>query len=267
MKKAFLFFATAMLILASCGKDPKKPNKPIDGGDDEGEELITIDGQFADWAALTNVVTIKNSQIWEGETVTEDHQRIDALKVMKLAGDQYNLYIYLEVDESVMYEGGVLKWDNTLTVNGYPGPLMLYFDTDNNSDTGGHEWEFDVMGYEYQFEAGAVFSTEASEVGELAEGTLYKFTGADDAEAWAPGDYATLEAVSGDGIFAGWGKRDGDIIKYELSFTRSFLNITGKKVKVGAVVMQSPDWTMEGALPQGQTEENWKAELAEVTLP
>lgn len=256
-----------MLILASCGKDPKKPNKPIDGGDDEGEELIAIDGQFADWAALENVVTVKSNPNFNGETISEDHQRIDALKVMKLASDKYNVYVYVEVDESVMYEGGVPKWDGNFTVDGYPGHLQVYFDVDNNATTGGHEWQFAEQGWEYYFEGAEIFSTDASLVGEMPGGALNKFTGADGAELWATGD-AAQEAVTGDGIFAGWGKKDGDIIKYELSFTRSYLKITGSKIKVAAVVLQDADWMLEGCLPQagGTGEEGWTDKMAELTL-
>ncbi len=60
MKKALWFIAVAMMVLATaCNKGKKDNNKPID--EEEGEELIQIDGQFADWAALQDVSTVKRN--------------------------------------------------------------------------------------------------------------------------------------------------------------------------------------------------------------
>ena len=266
MKKAFWFIAAAMLIFASCSKDPKKPNKPT--GDDEGEELILIDGEFADWAAAPKVLTVNRSAEYVGETISEDNQRIDAVKTMKVVADQYNIYFYFEVDMSIMFKGGAPKWDGNKAVDGYAAHLSIYVNTDNDPLTGGKEWEFAEQGYEYYYEFADVFSRDASAVGEMAGGSMLKFTGEDGAELWASGD-ASQEEVTGEGLFAGWGKKDGDIIKYEVSLTRSFLNIPGKKVSVGAIVYQDADWMLMSALPQANSgvEGSWTGKLLEVELP
>lgn len=266
MKKAFLFIAAAMMIFASCGGSKDNPNKPIGG--DEGEELILIDGEFADWAAAPNVLTVNRSEEYVGETISEDNQRIDAVKTMKVTADQYNVYFYFEVDMSVKFQGGAPKWDGSLASDGYAAHLAIYVNSDNDPNTGGHEWEFNEQGYEYYFEAGEVFSRDASLVGEMASGTLNKFTGADGAELWATGD-ASQEEVTGEGIYAGWGVKEGDIIKYEVALTRSFLGITGNKISVGAIVYQDADWMLMSAMPQANAgvEGDWKGKLLEVTLP
>jgi len=280
MKKALWFIAVAMMVLATaCNKGKKDNNKPID--EEEGEELIQIDGQFADWAALQDVVTVKRSNDWVGEEVSEtEHTRIDALRELRVASDQYNIYFYFEVDMSIKYRAG-LNWENKPTQDGYAAHLQIHIDSDctttlkdpNNPEsavkTGYVNWIYDNAGIDYYFEASNIFSTDASKVGEMAGGSLLKYFGPDGADLW-DNDPPLQEEVAGEGICAGWGVKDGDIIKYEISLTRSFLGLHGasKKIAIGAELFQDADWELMGLLPQANTgtEGVWNGRMLEVTL-
>lgn len=284
MKKVMLFIAAAMMVFASCNKDNKGGNKTKPGGgDEEGEELILIDGDFADWAALQSVVSAKRSTTYIGEELSEtEHYRIDALKEMKVAADQYNIYFYFEVDESIMYRAGV-DWENKPTSDGYAAHLQIHFDTDlatvlkdpndpeSSVKTGYVNWIYDDPGIDYYFEASEIFSTDPAKVGEMAGGVLLKYVGPAGADLWDE-DPPLQEEVTGEGICAGWGVLGSDkIIRYEISLTRSFLNLHGasKKIAVGAELFQDANWELMGLLPQANTgaEGVWTGRFLEVTLP
>ena len=270
MKKAFWIIAAALMVVTACNKNDKPHHGG--GGIEEGDELILIDGDFSDWAAAQGVVTCSRDAEFVGETVAEDHSRVDALKTMKVASDKYNIYFYLEVDMSVKYEGGAVMWNGNQSEDGYAAHLNLFFNTDNNRDTGATLYEFPGEGFEYYFEGAEIFSTDASKVGEMAGGSLLKYTGPDindegaRADLWDE-DPPLQSEVTGEGIFAGWGKKEGDIIKYELSFTRSFLNLPGKNIGVGAIIYQDANWMLMGALPQSNAVEGqWNGKYLDVTL-
>ena len=279
MKKALWFIAAAMMVLASCNKDNKKDNKHI--AEDEGEELIQIDGQFGDWAALQDVASAKRSNDYVGEELSEtEHYRIDALKEIKVTSDKYNVYFYLEVDMSVKYRAGI-NWDNKPTSDGYAAHAQIHFDTDlatvltdpndpeSKVKTGYTDWVYDNAGIDFYLEASSIFSTDPDKVGEMPGATLMKYTGADGAELWST-DPPLQDEVAGEGICAGWGVKDGDIIKYEISVTRSFLGVSesGRKISVGVELYQDADWELIGLLPQANTgtEGSWTSKQLEVTL-
>ena len=199
---------------------------------------------------------------------------------MKVTSDKYNVYFYFEVDMSIMYRAGV-NWDNKPTQDGYAGHLQIHIDADCASNlkdpndpesavkTGYVNWIYDNAGIDYYLECSGIFSKDAAKVGEMKGGTLLKYYGADGADLWDE-DPPLQEEVSGEGICAGWGVLDGDVIKYEISITRSFLGLTGegKKIAVGAELFQDADWQLMGVLPQGNTgaEGVWTGRMLEVTL-
>ena len=117
MKKllAMLAFAAAMFI--SC--DPNDPDDPDDStGKTEYKQPITIDGDFADWAALdaSKVQVVK---------CAKDAEKKD-LKLAKVYADKYFVFIYLEFDYSA-YDGEVsmahvdfmIDGDASATTGGY----------------------------------------------------------------------------------------------------------------------------------------------------
>lgn len=274
MKKTLLFIAMAMVMVVGC-QNKNNPSKPGGGKEDNNqnssEELIAIDGDFADWdAAGDRVVTIKNVKSYEGEEISEDHQRIDALKVAKFASDKYNLYVYCEVDKSIVYKGGAPNWEGVILDDSTAGPVDIYIDADCKTITqgetviytGGINWIWEETGWEYGFEASSAFSSE----GEIESGELFKFTGADGTDIWAV-DPPAKEDITGEGIFSAFSKKEGDIVKFEIAITRAFMPKLGDKIKIGVEVM-SENWQLMGVLPQanGTAEGAWQGLLQEITL-
>lgn len=274
MKKTLLFIAMAMVVVVGCNKPNnggKSDDKDIPGGGGSSDELILIDGEFADWdAAGDRVVTIKSDNSYLGKEISEDRQRIDALKVAKFASDKFNLYVYAEVDKSVVYAGGVANWAGEILDPATAGPIDIYIDADCKTITqgetviytGGINWIWEETGWEYGFEASSAFSSE----GEIEEGTLFKFTGEDGTDIWAV-DPPAKEDITGEGIFSAFSKKEGNIVKFEIAITRAFMPKLGDKIKIGVEVM-SENWMLMGVLPQanGTIEGAWEGLLQEITL-
>lgn len=274
MKKSFIFIAMALVMMVGCNK-PGTNNGGSNNGGQASDELISIDAKFDDWAAAEaagKVVSCKNNKEWEEETVDESLQRIDALKLMKVCSDKYNIYVYVEVDMTVVYAGGVPNWAGEILGPAKAMAADIYFDADANDATGGINWVWSPVGWEYGFEA-SVFSENAEEVGVPAEeslsGALFKFTGKDGQDIWEA-DPPLKENITGEGLFDGNGVKVGDIVKYEFAFTRAYMPKLGKNIKVGVEVLTS-NWMLCGVLPQstskpGDEGATWTAGLLAVTL-
>lgn len=245
MKKIFLFMATALMVAAvSCNKpdDQKKPVDP-DPDPDETEALITIDGKFDDWAKVTNAATASLVAANAG-WAQADNQRIDALKTLKVTADGSYIYLYVECDMTVEYQGGT-SWDGSPLGKAFAGPIDIYIDADGNETTGGIYWTWVPLGWEYLIEAAGAFSTE----GEIADAATFMFTGEDQTDIWAVNPPAR-EDVSRDGLFQGISVKDGNTMKVEIALIRAFLpKIKGDKINIG-VLAQSTNWTLHGLLPQ-----------------
>lgn len=246
MKKYFSFLTAALMVFAACSEknNPPKP-QPIDDEDPQEEEaLITIDGQFSDWSSAAGVVSssmVDSNAGW----MQADNQRVDGVKVMKAVADGNFIYVYYEVDMSVEYQGGT-SWDGSAIPKCFAGPVDIYIDADGNSETGGINWVWSPIGWEYFFESG---TGVAGETYDMADGAVYQFTGEDGTDIWAV-DPPAREDITFDGMFKSAGVKEGNIVKVEMSFVRTFLpKITGNKVGIG-VEIQSTGWTLHGVLPQ-----------------
>ena len=112
MKKLFAILAVAALF-AACGEEPNtggNTQKPDVNIDPDFVSAITIDGNYADWDALTENVQVA--------TLPEGECRYSQLKTFKLHADEYFIHIYCEFDPT-----------NTLV-------FVPYFDLDNDATTG-----------------------------------------------------------------------------------------------------------------------------------
>lgn len=257
MKKSFLLLAAAMMVFAavSCKKDNKKvPVGPDPGPDPGGEvELIVIDGNFEDWDEAAGVVTV--SMVPENAGWSqEDNQRIDALRTMKAVADANYIYLYLECDMDIEYQGGT-SWDGSPLGKAFAGPLDIYFDADCATvlneegaevPTGGIYWVFNPVGWEYLYESSSFFSATP---GEVTEHAFDQFTGQNQTDIWSVSPPAK-ESVMQDGLVEAFTAREGSIVKAELRFVRAFMpKVTGDKLGIGALI-QSTNWTLHGLLPQ-----------------
>lgn len=271
MKKILSFLsvvAMAAAVVVSCG-EKNNPNTPGDqpGGstdDPVEEDLITIDGKFDDWAKLTDVTTTSWVEA-NAEWHQEDNQRIDALKTLKVAADGSYIYLYVECDMSVEYQGGV-DWEGKTLGKAFAGPIDIYIDADANETSGGIYWAWVPLGWEYLIEAATCFSNE----GPIADAATYMFTGEDQTDIWQVNPPAR-EDISRDGLFNGISVKDGKTMKVEIALIRAFLpKIKGTKINIG-VLAQSTNWTLHGLLPQiaqtGTTLGENTCGLLSVTLP
>lgn len=263
MKKTILLLSAALFLFVACKKDkPDGPDGPDKPDTPTSDELIEIDGSFDDWSAAAGVITVKNDASYVGQEVDESKQRIDALKVMKIAADKYNIYVYTEVDMSVVYAGGVPNWEGVIMDPAKAMALEVYIDADDNPATGGINWVWGTCGWEYHLEA-SVFNPVA--VGEMEGASFNKFTGEDGTDIWAV-DPPAQEEMTDNGLCAGNGKLDGNIAKYEVAITRALLPKLGKKCAIGVEIL-SENWMLMGVLPQANDGDAWQGKLESITLP
>ena len=118
MKKVFKFALVALAaaaMMVSCKKDgPKDPNNGNGEEDKPKEEIkIKVDGKFDDWASVSGV---------EGQ---------DAIIKFKGFGDDKNLYLYMEIDNTAL---------DFTTGYAYSNYMSLYF-SDGTGDKTATLWD------------------------------------------------------------------------------------------------------------------------------
>lgn len=142
MKRA-LYLSLLLALAAACSvKDPainggNSNNNNIgngsgSGGSDILELDINIDGDFADWDALTE----KNA---DETAVIAAPGNLKSVKVMKATSDIDNLYVYAEISvDKIQHSETAHENGNSNDGHGdkSPGPTYLYLDADANADTG-----------------------------------------------------------------------------------------------------------------------------------
>ena len=229
--KRFLAFAAlaAMVAFVSCQKPAN--NKPSDGNNNGGDQTdeggsyeapITIDGDFADWAAIdaSKLAVAKNS-----EAATHP-----ALKVMKVYADALYVYVYFE-------------WDNEFIEDKSFVPVHFYINTDGETATGGYADQFTDACADLMTE-GSIFDTD-----ELVsyEPGLCKWEGEVNGSGWDD-CWVDLDPINGFITGAGAGN------KYEVSFMRE-LNPLGDWADTFSIGMDiQQNWDSVGILPNGEGE-------------
>ena len=248
MKKVFLTILSTIALFGLVCSCDEKPNPDKPGGDDieEPTELVTIDGNFDDWAALKNA-----SSAELGEEFA-----YPGLLAMKAIADDTNIYVYFEYE--LQQEGD--EDDSPLQPS---SPFEIFVDADNNATSGGGSWLWSPIGYEFMLEDETGWLVDNKVVDMSGTMNIYKFDGVDGADAWGEGGHITqLELNS---FCESAGKISSGIAKVELSFLRSVVNCTKSgKAAVGLVAYNSA-WATTGVLPQGATA--GAEALLEVTLP
>ena len=190
MKKIYILMALLAAFAISCNKTPKPTPTPEDPEDPEDPQTeyvapIKIDGDFSDWAKL-DASQMAVAPCADGALKT-------GLKVLKVFVDEMYMFVYFEYDDAAIPD----KSD----VQGH-----IYFDADNNEETGGcaNQWDpgcIEYMGEGHFFRNDAISSFDPS---------LSFWTGEVHAQGWE--EFEEL-LPSGSGLFTGNGK-DG---KYEMA--------------------------------------------------
>ena len=250
MKKTFLTILTVLAMVsmvAACKKDPKPNDKPNDNPNDEPTEVVTIDGNFADWAALKNVASAE-----PGEDAA-----YPGLLLMKAVADETNIYVYFEYELQDLGDMGIQA----------AAPFEIFVNSDNNTATGGASWLWSEVGYEYMLESEDGFLANATTVRDMGEDIgLFLFDGVDGVDAWGDGGHLTKQEVTAFCESAGTVKNN--IATVEVSFLRSVVNATKKgtvAIGLAAYDLSDPNWHTSGVLPLGVSA--GEVGLLEVTLP
>lgn len=129
---------TATILAVSCGtkgpdtEDEKKNEEEIGSVEDLD---IQIDGDFADWAPLTE----DTATLWAVCTTLKPDNTHKAIRALKATSDESFIYFYAEIAlqyiqvSDIAHEGGDSDKGHG---DESPGPFRIYFDADGNSDTG-----------------------------------------------------------------------------------------------------------------------------------
>lgn len=239
--KYLLIAAVAAFTLAACDKnDNPSSGKPSTETPDEeptqdpeDDAVIVIDGDFADWDAAPNIAIAE----------CPDDAAKGSLLVMKFTSDEKFIYAYFE---QLLEDGQAMS------------PFDLFLDIDNNPETGASCYLWDPCGWDYLIESEKGFLASATAVQDMDDMALYKFIGPDgedgwadpdpDDEDWAPYQERTEES----GFASSAGVVKSGVAKVEVAIDRSIFGKLGKKIAVGILLYDGPDWNDNGVLPQGE---------------
>lgn len=259
MKKVFLaILATVAVVgMVSCNKDDnnKKSGK---GGKTSTEVNIKIDGDFADWAALTDVASAEN----------DADAAYPNLLSMKVAGDKSNIYVYFEYEIP------------EAAVQGTAAPMVIHLNSDNDCTTGGTYWmwagnenepvEVDgetkvIPGIDYFIatDEGFLTSDLSAIQEEPSDLAVYQFVATVGTDVWAENAMEKKELTS---FLEMKGKVSAGVAIVELSILRSAVNCTrAGNIRIGLVVQNNVDWAANGVIPGGASA--GAKEMLEVALP
>lgn len=239
MKKIFMTLGTcfmAALMVVSCQDNNKPDNsgKNNQGGQDDVEEeaLITIDGQFKDWADAPKVF----------ECYLPDGAEKVSVLALKVTSDENKLYIYFEQE---LEDGQAMS------------PFDFFLNTDGKDETGASTYLWEDAGWEYLIESEAGFLASATAVKDMADMALYKFIGPDGADGWDDPDESDdidapyQERTEESGFATSAGVVENGIAKVEVAVDRAVFEGMVKKITVGILLYEGESWADNGLLPQG----------------
>lgn len=246
MKKSAFVILSALCVagmLFSCKKaDNNNENNNQNNQQEEQvvAELITVDGDFADWKAL-------KAEDYTYAELPDDEMAKPCLLKMMAFGSSKNVYFYFlyQVDEEQT-----------------SAPFVLDIDADDDPDTGvtlHHIWK--NSGFEYEISSSGGFINGAN-YRKMSDVKLYVCKeGMDGQDRWADGAVADKTAK---GVKSA-GKRNADLVEIEMLVPRELIKATKKgTIRVGCIVSDQ-DWQEKGILPID--EGVGATEMMEVYLP
>ena len=227
MKKIYILMMALMAVFAlSCSKpDDKggKNNHQVDPEEQEPEyEMpIKIDGDFSDWAKIDAskmcIAECAQDSPWKG------------LTILKVFMDDLYMFAYFEfVDASIPDKSDV--------------QFHVYFDADNNPETGGCNNQFNPGCIEYMGE-GHLFRSDQFE---SFNPSISEWVGEPLAGGW---EWEEL-IPSGSGVFTGAGSGHA----YEMAMMRSAIEGLGDVFGFGMDIQQG--WSSVGVLPNANIDDS-----------
>ena len=218
-------FAAVMVSFSSCNKE----GKPQDGNTvvtcpdcGEAEEdctcgdfqaAIQIDGDFADWAAVTPLTATCNPDA-----------KYTALTTLKVYTDEMYIHIYFEFSEDEIVD---LAWV----------PFHVYINADNNTEGCGDDQWIGQGGQDWLLEGAVIAETFCS-----YNPAFFSYAGVDPATV----EWAWTEVLpEGSGVASGAGNGN----KYELSIMKEMLPGVELAETFGLGVDIQQSWNSVGVLP------------------
>ena len=235
MKKLFAIVAMAAMLFA-CGEKPDNNNNNNNNNNDDDvfESLITVDGDFSDWAGLDA------SKVSVAELPALP-VKYDALTLVKVYADEMFLNVYFEFDDAVVADK---SWV----------PFHMYINADGNETTGGGDALWAPYCAEWLLETSifsegafmsydpAVFPWDEASASAAGEeyGWYWKVEGAagDETDNWG--------ALIGEGNGVGTGAGAGNA--YEIQIIREMIPAQWADTFTISFDIQQ-DWSTAGALP------------------
>lgn len=220
----------AALMVVSC-QDNNKPDNKDKGNDNKGgdeveeEALITIDGQFKDWADAPQVF----------ECYLPDGASKVSVLALKVTSDPEKIYIYFEQE---LEDGQEVS------------PFDFFLNTDGKDETGASTYLWEDAGWDYLIESEDGLLGSATTVRDMTDMGIYKFVGPDGEDGWASEDYQIKTDDAGFATSAG--VVENGIAKVELSVERSVFEGLVKNITVGILLYEGDSWADNGLLPQGE---------------
>lgn len=221
--------AIAAICFVSCSKDDGGKKKDKDKSDEKTEYVapITIDGDFADWAAL-DASKVLTATCADGAYKT-------ALKTAKVYADETYVFVYVQFDGEAIADR---SWV----------PFHFYIDGDANDATGGFFGEQWIDGGVDVLLEGSIFENDFCDYNPGA----YAWSGDEGGSGWS-WDVDNPLIQEGGGICSGAGKGE----EYEIRLVREMYP-KGELVdgfKLGIDIQQN--WSTVGWLPNvAVTEDN-----------
>ena len=237
MKKVLVLLAFAAAVLAGCNKP--NTDDPENGGETEYKAPITVDGDFADWAALD----ANKVQVFK---CAADSPKPD-MKLMKVYADKYFVFVYIEFDYAA-YDGEVSMAHVDFCIDG-----------DGDTTTGGYSGAWDqgeTPSVDVLIEGSVI---EDGAVCEAYEPFIGTWSGDVNADGWSWADVEGLTGfVEGKGTKKAW----------EFRITRELYPAgkMAKEFKMG-VLCTVNGWDATGALPNAAVSDanlNGQAPLATI---
>ena len=251
-------FAAVMTSFSAC----EKPEDDKNRHDDEEDETtafvspIKVDGDFSDWDALDP------SKVSECEIAENPSDKYQRLLKAKVYADNLYVNVYIEFDLANMdphSEGG--------------SAVHVYFDSDNNSTTGGYGDEFLDACVDYMLE-NAIYDPETGEHVSW-DPALFKWWGDPNGSGWLWTDPDVDSSVApygailpnGSGIASGAGDGKG---KYEIQIMRALMQGVTFEDTFGVGIDIQQNWSSVGILPSAnadpETNPDGLANLMKVTI-
>ena len=210
---------------------PGKVFEPVFTWQGPVEAPITVDGSFVDWLYTTK------------EWITPADAEFQGIRNMKLAVDDDNLYIYLEINEKAADLS-------------YPTPVDIFIDCDGDYSTGGKLTSTDNVNTTLPFvDSGLNWYIELGDIhsgGAYTDFTYgaYKFVGADGASIWSLSNMTG--SYGADEMFGTGGVTSDGVGRVEIRLDRKWFGLVNDKARVGVKIMDGNDnWACYGLTPIG----------------